>query len=249
MKVEALGTIDSTSLEASRRAQRGVHGPLWLWAIEQNAGRGRAGRDWISPPGNLHATLLMPVADDPRRAALHSFVACLAVADTLKVLTGAADRIALKWPNDALLGGRKVAGVLLESGLGETGRWLSIGIGINLAHAPDPAETRWSATSVAAATRKDAPEAETTLHILAAAMVVRLRQLEQKGFAAIRSDWLARAARLGEPIEARLPGETVTGVFETLDDTGAMLLRTGAGLRGIHAADVYFPEGADASGH
>lgn len=247
MKVEALGSIDSTSLEASRRAQVGACGPIWLWAAEQTAGRGRAGREWVSPPGNLHATLLMPVADDPRRAALHSFVACLAVADTLKVLTGAADRIALKWPNDALLGGRKVAGVLLESGLGAAGRWLSVGIGINLAHAP--AATRWPATSVAEATGRDAPGAEATLHILAAATVVRLKQLEKKGFAAIRHDWLTRAARLGERVEARLPHETLTGIFETLDETGAMVLRTGTGPRAIHAADVHFPGGADASGH
>ncbi len=225
----------------------GDHGPLWLWAEEQSAGTGRSGRLWHSPRGNLYATFLMPVSDDPARAALHSFVACLAVADTLGVIVGGAAQAALKWPNDALLDGYKVAGVLLESGMGAAGRWLSVGIGINLAHAP--ADARWPAISVSGITGKTAPEVEATLDILSAAMAVRLRQFEEKGFASIRHDWLARAARLGEVVEARLPDETVTGVFETLDETGAMLLQIGTESRRIHAADVFFPGGTDAAGH
>ena len=247
MNSETLDTIDSTSLEAARRAANGERGPLWLRAVRQTAGRGRSGRDWDSPEGNLHATLLMPVADDPARSALHSFVACLAVADTLDFLSGAPARIALKWPNDVLLDGCKVAGVLLESGLTSTGRWLSIGIGINLAHAP--AETRWPAISVAGATGRAAPAPGATLDILAPAMQARIAQFTAGGFPSIRTDWLARAARLGEIVEARLPTETVRGRFETLDDDGAMLLQTGTGTRRIHAADVHFPGEADASGH
>jgi len=244
---EALGTIDSTSLEAARRASNGERGPCWLWAARQTAGRGRSGRDWASPEGNLHATLLMPVADDPARTALHSFVACLAVADTLDILTGQPERVSLKWPNDALLDDHKVAGVLLESGTTTSGRWLSIGIGIDLAHAP--AGTRWPAISVAEATGQPAPAPEAALDLLASAMDARIARFDEDGFAPVRTAWLARAARLGDVIEARLPAETVTGRFETLDDDGAMLLQTGTGLRHIHAADVYFPGRADASGH
>lgn len=246
MRIEALESVDSTSLEAARRAAKGDHGPLWLWATEQTAGRGRQGREWISQPGNLYATLLLPVNDDPAKAALYSFVASLAVADTLGVLAVGSAKVALKWPNDALLDGRKVAGVLLESGVGEPGRWLSIGIGINLVSAP--ADTRWPATSVAEATGKKASDAEAVLNVLAAGMAVRVRQFTEKGFESIRTEWLARAARLNETIEARLPAETVTGRFETLDEDGAMVLQTETGLRRIHAADVYFPGEADAAG-
>jgi len=245
VRIEALGTIDSTSLAASRRAARGDHGPVWLWAEEQTAGRGRQGRDWISPPGNLHATLLTPVGNDPAIAALYSFIACLAVSDTLRVMVGAGAEATLKWPNDALLDGRKVAGVLLESGMGEPGRWLSIGVGINLAHAPT--DTRWPAISIVDITGKDV-QPEAALNVLVAAMSVRVRQFEEKGFTSIRKDWLAKAARLGEIVEARLPTETVTGWFDTLDDDGAMVLQTETGTRRIHAADVYFPGGTDASG-
>jgi len=246
VRIETLGTIDSTSLEAARRAASGERGPLWLRAEAQTAGRGRQGRHWASPPGNLHATLLMPVGDDPARAALHSFAACLAVADCLDALMGEGGRVTLKWPNDALLDGRKVAGVLLESGLGPAGRWLSIGIGINLAHAP--AEALWPAIDIAAATGRTALTPDHALGILSTAMTARIRQYDKAGFAATRADWLARAARLGEVVDARLPDETVRGVFETLDAEGAMVLRTETCTRRIHAADVHFPEDADASG-
>lgn len=247
MKRETLGTIDSTSLEASRRAATGEHGPLWLWAARQTAGRGRSGREWASPEGNLYATLLMPVVDDPARASLYSFVACLAVADTLDTLIGTSERTKLKWPNDALLDERKVAGVLLESGLTDGARWLSIGIGINLAHAPP--QTRWPSISVSEATGAMAPTPEATLDILTRTMDARIAQFDGGGFDAIRTEWLARAARLGEVIEARLPAETITGRFDTLDDDGAMLLQTGTGACRIHAADVFFPGGTNASGH
>ncbi len=241
MRTIRFETLDSTSAEAARRAAAGKRGPVWIVAAGQTAGRGRSGRDWASARGNLLATLLMPVADDAARAALHSFVACLAVADTVAALAPDA-AVALKWPNDVLLDGRKVAGVLLESGQGDGGRWLSVGIGLNLAHAPTG--TRWPATSIAGTTGGAPPDPDATLAHLQNAMAIRLDLFERRGFDAIRADWLARAARLGEAVEARLPAETVTGTFETLDATGAMLLQTGTGRRAIHAGDVHFPGGA-----
>ncbi len=246
IRVEHFGTIDSTSLEASRRAASGNRGPVWLRADKQTAGRGRAGRDWTSPLGNLFATLLMPVKNDPAAAGLRSFVACLAVAETLDALIGAPERVTLKWPNDALLDGRKVAGVLLESGINAAGRWLSVGIGINLTHAPKT--NRWPTTSIALATGRNAPTPKAALDILAKAFEQRERDFGAKGFDIIRTAWLARAARLGQNVEARLPHETITGIFETLDADGTMLLQTGTGVRRISAADVYFPGGADAAG-
>lgn len=248
MRTYRFESLDSTSLKAARYAVKGDHGPLWICAAKQTAGRGRSGREWVSEPGNLYATHLLPVRDDPQHAALHSFAACLAVVDTLRVLVAkGSPSIALKWPNDVLFDGRKIAGVLLESGVTEAGRWLSIGIGLNLADAPQ--NTRWPTISVAEAAGRAAPNVEAALAILAAAMAVRVDQLAQKGFAPIRADWLKKAVRLGERIEARLPHETILGVFETLDDDGAMVLQTETGPRRIHAGEVYFPEGADASGH
>lgn len=237
---DALGAVDSTSREAARRAGQGDFGPVWLWADTQTAGRGRSGREWESPPGNLYATLLMPVGPDPAAAALRSFVACLAVADTLDALVGNPARISLKWPNDALLDGCKIAGVLLESGVVSGARWLSVGIGINLAHAP--AEARWPAISIAQAVPGAAPGVEGTLALLRDAFARRDALFQAEGFAAIQSQWLKRAARLGQEIEARLPRETITGIFETLDDDGALLLQAPHGPRRITAADIHFSE-------
>lgn len=233
--VERLGTIDSTNSEAARRAHAGKFGPVWLQADAQTAGRGRSGRGWVAREGNLYATLLRPSELQPGKAALLSFVACLAVADLLDTLSGSPQRVTLKWPNDPLLDGRKVAGVLLESGQG----WLAVGIGINLAHYPD--ETRWPATSVAEATGRDAPMPEAALTSLATAYAHREATFLEEGFAPIRRAWLARAAHLGEQIEARTPKASIFGSFEGIDEDGTLLLATPEGQARIAAADVHFP--------
>ena len=233
--VETLTTIDSTNAEAKRRAQAGTRGPLWLRAEAQTAGVGRSGREWQSPQGNLFATLLTPWAGELRDAALMSFVACLAVADTLDafVADGSSARITLKWPNDALLDGKKVAGVLLEAGSG----WLAIGIGINLAH--KPIETRWPPIALADVT--DAPSPTEAMAVLSQTIENRQRQFETHGFTPIRTAWLARAARLGQPIEARLANATYTGIFNGIAEDGALLLGTDTGEQRLAAADIYFP--------
>lgn len=232
-------TLDSTSDEAQRRATAGEAGPLWIWARTQTAARGRRGRVWQAPPGNLSATCLMRPACAPAIAALHSFAACLAVADLFDaVAPGAA--VSLKWPNDALLNGRKAAGVLLESaGSGARVDWLSVGVGVNLAHAPEVGPEDWPATSVAAETGA-APDAGAALGVLAAAFARWSAVLAAHGFAPLRAAWLARAARLGQRVAARLPHETVEGVFTDLDADGALMLAQGARLRRIQAADVFF---------
>lgn len=235
--VERLGTVDSTNAEAARRAQRGDLGPVWLHADHQTAGRGRSGRDWISESGNLYATMLSPSDLRPATAALTSFVACLAVADLLDTLSGAPDRTALKWPNDPLFDGRKIAGVLLESGPG----WLAVGIGVNLAHYPKNA--RWPATSIAEGTGRAAPSTTAALELLADAYAHREATFHEEGFGPIRRAWLARAAHLGEPIEVRLPRETLHGIFDGIGEDGTLLLTTSSGLRTIAAADIHFPDG------
>lgn len=234
-RVETLATTDSTNAEARRRAQSGQRGPVWLHADTQTAGVGRSGRNWHSPTGNLFATLLMPLAGDLSDAALMSFVACLAVADTLDTYV-APDRVTLKWPNDALLDGKKVAGVLLEAGGEEGARWLAVGIGINLAH--KPTEARWPPIALSDVTR--APTPDQALATLAAAFEIWQSRFESSGFAPIRTAWLSRAARLGKRIEARLTNATHSGLFKGIDADGALLLAADDGDKRIAAADIYF---------
>lgn len=234
-----LEETDSTNAEAARLAASGQAGPLWIMARRQTAARGRRGRAWTAPAGNLSATLLMRPDWPPAKAALMSFAACLAVADLFDAVAPQA-AIALKWPNDPLLNGGKAAGVLLESA-GGGGRldWLAVGVGVNLAAAPPQEPGAWRPTSVAAETGA-APDPETALTHLAAALAGWTARLDADGFAPLRAAWLARAARLGEKVTARLPRETVEGVFTDIDATGALVLTCSGAVRRIAAADVFF---------
>lgn len=232
-----LDQVDSTNEEARRRI--GAPRPLWIAARRQTAGRGRQSRGWDSAEGNLFATLLLARDAAPAELARLSFHAALAVADLFEHFAPEA-RIAIKWPNDVLLNGKKAAGILLENfgpGGGHPAN-LAIGVGVNLAHHPDPSKTRWPPTSLAAETGRT-PGFDEALEILA----LRLDHwLLQAGFAPVRAAWLTRAAALGERIEARLPDRTVTGIFEDVDADGTLLLRTGQGVERIAAADIHFPE-------
>ncbi|PKP80984.1 MAG: biotin--[acetyl-CoA-carboxylase] ligase [Alphaproteobacteria bacterium HGW-Alphaproteobacteria-2] len=238
-----LESVDSTMAEAARRAVAGAAGPLWIMAREQVAARGRRGRVWENPVGNFAATLLMRPPESPVQAGLRSFTAALALYDALAGLSGRADLLTLKWPNDVLLAGGKVAGILLESaGQGGAMSHLAIGFGVNLAAAPPPEALEAGAfapVSVLEATGvRVAPEV--LLDALAAAFDGWEQRLAAYGFAPVRRAWLARAARLGETITARMARETLTGIFETVDETGALVLSTRDGRRVIPAADVFF---------
>ena len=231
--------IDSTNEEARRRAQAGEHGPLWIWALQQTAGRGRRGRSWESPLGNLMCTLLLAPGVPPADAARLSFVAALAVHDLVAHFAPDAT-VRVKWPNDVLIGGRKAAGILLESS-GDAGArnlpWLAVGMGVNLAHAPDV--TNFPATALAA--HASAPTPAEALTKLAISWDQRFRVWQESGFAPIREAWLERAAGLYQAIEVRLPGETVNGTFGGLDANGALtfVLPNGS-TRAITAGEVFF---------
>lgn len=232
--------IDSTNEEARRLAHAGEAGPVWLLGLHQSAGRGRRGKVWTAPPGNLSATLLLRPVMTPAEAALLSFVACLAVADLLAACAPGAD-VALKWPNDALLNGGKVAGVLLESEGGAGGlSWLAVGIGVNLMHAP-PRDPGAAFAPIAVSDVAPPPDPEAALDILSGAWDRWEGVYRTEGFAPIRAAFLSRAARIGEIIEARLPDETIRGLFADLDEDGQLVLDTGDARRRISAADVFFP--------
>ena len=233
-----LDEIDSTNTEARRRFDAGERGPLWITAAHQTVGKGRSGRVWTSETGNLYATLLFQPQMPPSTASLFSFVACLAVAELFETCGAFAQ---VKWPNDALINGKKCAGVLLEgSGQGGALDWMAIGCGVNLTHhpTPDPAAIH-PPTSLLAETGTLVSTDDALTH-LAFSVAKWGRVLEESGFAPIREAWISRAAKLGERIEARTARESVPGVFEDVDETGALVLRTPTGARKVHAADVYF---------
>jgi BirA family biotin operon repressor/biotin-[acetyl-CoA-carboxylase] ligase len=232
-----LDRVDSTNAEAIRRAPY-LDRPTWIMARRQSAGRGRRGRAWEMPAGNFAATLVMRPGGQPAWAALRSFLAANALYATLDVYAPEASK-AVKWPNDVLLEGGKVAGILLESaGTGERVDWLAIGIGVNLVRAPDQGDPAFPPVALADHGERVDPEAFLTT--LAGHYATEESILDRLGFEAIREDWLQRAARLGEVITARTSRETITGLFDTIDETGNLVLITGSGRRVIPAADVYF---------
>jgi BirA family biotin operon repressor/biotin-[acetyl-CoA-carboxylase] ligase len=229
--------VVSTSDEAKSFAQQGEPAGMLVWARAQTGGRGRQGRNWISPAGNFYASLILRPAVPVATAAQLGFVAALAVADACLALAPNA-AISLKWPNDVLLHGRKLAGLLLESQSRSDGMldWLVLGVGINLA--TYPVEVEYPATALSA-TGVDAA-AEAMLAALAASFLAGYeRWREGAGFATIRTEWLARAQGLGGPIRVRLPGETRAGIFAGLDTDGALLLDTGTGRQRITAGEVF----------
>jgi BirA family biotin operon repressor/biotin-[acetyl-CoA-carboxylase] ligase len=234
-----LDRIDSTNAEAARRAAAGEAGPLWLLARDQTGGRGRRGRAWQSPPGSFAGSLLYRPPGTPAEAALRSFAAALAVRDALVSLGVPGGRLALKWPNDVLLDGRKLAGILLESPQPGT---LVVGIGVNLAEAPPAGAVEPGATppvGLRPATGLAVSPAA-FLDALAPAFAAREAALATLGFEPTRRSWLAHAARLGAPVTARLSEGPVAGIFETLDASGALVLGTPVGRRLISAADIQF---------
>ena len=239
-----LDELDSTNAAAMRTLIQPDEGPFWLMARHQTAGRGRQGRPWQDPVGNFAATYCMPEALPPAEAGLRSFAAAVALHEALVAATGRADGFALKWPNDVLLNGGKLAGILLESG-GEIGTIprLCIGIGVNLVAAPDPdslPEGALPPASVLAQTGvRIAPE--DLLDLLAPAFDRWDRSLRSQGFGPLRDAWLARAARRGETIAVRMGQRQLSGIFETVNDSGALILRDGMARHAIPAGEVYFP--------
>lgn len=230
-------SIDSTMAEAERIAPD-LTGPTWVFSREQTAGRGRRGRDWVQPSGNFSATLIWRPDGDVAARALRSFVAALALREAFVAATGREAGFALKWPNDVLLNGGKVAGILLES----IGDHLAIGFGVNLLAAPPLAMVEDGAVLPVSLLseidlRIDAAE---FLNLLAAAFARLESQFTTYGFAPIREAWLQHAARLGEVITARTSNRKITGTFQTVDEQGMLVLKAADGIHRIAAADVFF---------
>ena len=246
VRLESLAATKSTNAEARLRAQQGDNGPLWITATMQTQGRGRHGRTWISPPGNLYASLLLRDPSPFEAAPQLAFVAGLALRDAIGLEAALfAPRLHFKWPNDLLLDGRKCAGILIEGeaapGAGAQNGFIAvIGVGVNCNSHPSTADgILFPATDLAAHGAKVTPE-----HLfarLSATLWQRLAQWDRsRGFAAILRDWLPHVRGIGEPIVVRNGDAEMHGRFVGLDQAGRLLLeRPDGGLTKIAAGDVF----------
>ena len=237
-----LPETDSTMAEGARQAAA-FTAPIWICALAQTAGRGRRGRAWAMPAGNFAASLVMRPAGPPAQAALRSFVAALALRYALVAVTGRAEVFTLKWPNDVLLNGGKLAGILLESS-GAAGRVdaLVIGIGVNLAATPDTTLLEAGALAPVSLLGETGITItpEDFLTLLAQHFARWEAQFTTHGFGPIRSAWLQNAARIGQNITARMMRDEITGTFVEIDTQGQLVLETPKGRQTIAAADIFF---------
>lgn len=223
-------TIGSTNDEARRLAIEGApHGTV-LHADEQTAGHGRLSRKWFSPPGNLYLSILLRTGTPPARAAELSFVAALAVADTVEALLPRRIRPMLKWPNDVLVSGAKIAGILLEQEADAT----ILGIGLNVLQAPSNAS--YNTTTIVAC--GGIASVASARDILLDRFGSHLGIWHADGFASIRTLWLERSYPLGAAIRVSAQGESIEGAFGGLDQDGALLLDTAEGRQRVLAGDI-----------
>ncbi|WP_033069806.1 biotin--[acetyl-CoA-carboxylase] ligase [Thalassospira australica] len=234
-----LEAVDSTNEEAKRLADKGAQSGALVLARTQTAGRGRRGRAWSSPIGNMFSSLLLRPTCSLAEAARLTFLIAVALAEAVETVTGGQVRPDCKWPNDLMVNGRKISGILLESASnkGSETDYLVIGAGVNVAFFPDDAER--PTTSLAAL---GAPVAVDDLVACYVARVAHWLPIwEKDGFAPIRDAWLMRGYGLGKPIVARLTDRELEGTFVGLDDDGSLILRENSGFEHrIGAGEVFF---------
>ena len=242
-----LDCVDSTNAEARRLAQAGAEDSTIVWAKRQTAGRGRRGREWVSDEGNLYFSILLRPSYAAQNVMQLGFVVANAIADAIQVAAPRGTFVHVKWPNDVLVEGKKIAGILMEAGMdmNRPGHldWLIIGIGININSHPADTDSEYPATSLAGqGVVGEGLSLEPMLDTLAKRFLAGLVTWRNLGFGPIRRHWLLRAKGLGGPVKVRLPNETLHGIFAALDEDGALILHLeGRPNRRITAGDVFFP--------
>jgi BirA family biotin operon repressor/biotin-[acetyl-CoA-carboxylase] ligase len=253
-RLAAFDSLGSTNAEALARARGGEQGPIWFVTTEQTAGRGRRHRPWIAPRGNLASSILEVIEVAPAVAATLGFAAGLALEAALQKVSVEASlrspgademKFLLKWPNDVLAGNKKLAGILLEAeAVADNRLAVVVGIGTNVVAAPEGTPT----PAISLKSLGINISAEELFAALSDAWAeYRAIWNDGRGFAEIRLKWLARAAGLGEPVSIQSGGAMVAGTFDTIDETGCMMVRTSDGRRlPISAGDVYFGSAASA---
>ncbi len=223
-----LPSVGSTNDHAKQLARSGYPAFTTVWAHEQTAGKGRQGNVWTSLSGNLYMSILLRPAATAVQNGQLSFLAAVALAETVKELMSKPAQIALKWPNDLLLNGKKAAGILLEA----EEDWVVMGIGVNVAGAPD-----------GAACLKDlgtAAEAGQVLEKLSARVKDLYDLWVKSGFTPVRSQWLHYAHNVGMTIQVRMPNETFSGKFLGIDDAGALEIEMPDGAkRAVCSGEVF----------
>lgn len=236
-RIERHALLPSTNDEAMRLARGGDAGGVWVVAGQQSQGRGRHGRVWSSPVGNLYASLLLIDAVAPALAPQLGFVAGVALAQALREAAGAPD-LAIKWPNDIVHRGAKLSGLMLEGAQLQDGRFACVlGFGVNCASHPD--DLAYPATNLSAVARRTiSPEAALARLVPAFAHWLAV-YLGVGGFAAVRAAWLAHAAGLGADIHLRQGGTVLRGKFQTIDESGRLVLAQAQGVAHIQAGDVF----------
>jgi BirA family transcriptional regulator, biotin operon repressor / biotin---[acetyl-CoA-carboxylase] ligase len=243
------GETGSTNADALAAARQGDSGRLWVTATRQMQGKGRQGRPWVSEPGNLFASLLLidPARDAIALGTLPLAIACGAHA-ALAGLSGMARHdLKIKWPNDILVDGKKICGILLESAALEDGRLaVAIGIGVNCAHHPEPALYQ----AVDLAQLGIDASSDTLFPVLASSIAMTLNAWDHgRGFPQIRAEWLRLARGVGEAVSINLPTGPVHGRFDDIDGLGRLVLTLQNGqTRSISAGDVFFPSATSTSG-
>jgi BirA family biotin operon repressor/biotin-[acetyl-CoA-carboxylase] ligase len=253
-RLAAFESIGSTNAEAMSRARAGECGPMWFVTSEQTAGRGRRNRPWIAPRGNLASSILEVIDVSPSIAATLGFAAGIALETALRKISGKASpnsagtehmKFSLKWPNDVLAGQQKLAGILLEAeAVADNRLAVVVGIGTNVVAAPEGTPT--PATSLAAL------DIDASAEELFGALSDSWAEFRGgwdggRGVGEIRRLWLERAAGLGQPVAVHTGAATIEGIFDTIDETGCMMVRTSGGTQiPISAGDVYFGAAASA---
>lgn len=248
----AFDVLGSTNTEAMARAHTGERGPMWFVTSEQVAGKGRRSRPWIAPRGNLASSILEVMDIAPSQAATLGFAAGLALEAALQRVSlearmrapDSVPEFRLKWPNDVLAGKAKLSGILLEAEAVPSGLAVVVGIGTNVVAHPD--DTPYPATSLRNLGLD--VDAEGLFTALSDAWA-EYRGIWDggRGFGAIRTAWLDRAAGLGEPVSVQAGNSTLSGIFDTIDDAGCLIVATADGRRvPISAGDVHFGSAASA---
>lgn len=240
--VEVFDEIDSTILEARRRAERGDVGPVWLVARRQTAGRGRRGRSWSSLDGNLMATLLFATDAPATQIALLGFVTGVALAEMFEAMLGGG-RVTLKWPNDVFIDGAKASGIMLDSGaLSGGSTWVALAFGVNLAAAPDNLDQATISLRDVLPPDAAAPEPLQFLAQLRPRLQSWCDRLERDGFEPLRQAWLQRAHGLGQTARVSQGATALQGRVVGLSSRGELELDTAEGRRLVAAGDVIFSD-------
>ena len=227
-----LGTVASTNDEALARARAGA--PSWtvVRAVAQSAGRGRRGRRFFSPPGNSFTSFVLRPRGPSARVAELALVAGLAVAEAIESVAPDLPRPLCKWPNDVLVAGRKVCGVLVEAASnGGLVDHAAVGIGINLVRHPGLAGLAGEGGGDLASLGARGVDRDSILAPLAQRLKARFEHWQARGFAALRGDWLARAAGLGGRVAVDDGRGGIEGRLVTVDDDGALVVMDDGGRR------------------